>query len=108
MSGQPRPDEPVMIGKQLRVETFSQPPYQGRRSLNVGKQKRKSLHRHSLEGQPGCTTGHRAQRNAPPARQQTPDAAAFTSTLRADPFMRADLFMCHHACFCTGLDRGSR
>ena len=37
--------------QQLRVETFPQPPHEGRRALNVGKQKRESLHRHSQERQ---------------------------------------------------------
>jgi hypothetical protein len=40
VSGQARPDERVMIGQDLRVETVSQPPQGRRRALDVGKQER--------------------------------------------------------------------
>jgi hypothetical protein len=62
MSGKTRPDQPVMVGKQLCVEIFSQPLNQGRRALDVGKHEREGLHRHSLKanGPPGTTPGHAA------------------------------------------------
>jgi hypothetical protein len=60
MSSKPCPDQRVMVGQQLCVETFAQPPDQGRRALNIGKQKRESLHEQSLGGQQRTATGHRA------------------------------------------------
>ena len=62
-SGQHRPDQRMVISKQLCVETFAQPPDQGRRALNIGKQKRESPHGHSLgasgRSQPGSSwSGH--------------------------------------------------
>jgi hypothetical protein len=57
VSGQPRPDQRVVAGQQLRVQTFPQPPEQGRRALNVGKQERECLHRQSLGSQPRPATG---------------------------------------------------
>ena len=36
MSGKTRPDQPVMAGKQLCVEIFTQPLDQGCRALDVG------------------------------------------------------------------------
>jgi hypothetical protein len=66
VSGQSRPDQRVLAGKQLRVETFPQPLEQGRRALNVGKQERESLHRQSLGSQPRPATGHQADAPAQP------------------------------------------
>jgi len=51
----------VVVGEQLRVETFPQPPDQGRRALNVGEQERESLHGQSLGGQPKSATGHQVR-----------------------------------------------
>ena len=42
-------DQRVMASEYLRVNVFTQPPEQRRRALNVGKQKRESLHEHSVE-----------------------------------------------------------
>ena len=60
VSGQHRPDQRVVVGKHLGVETFPQPPEQGRRALDIGKQERESLHRQSLGSQPRPATGHQA------------------------------------------------
>src|ERR1700683_344540 len=43
-----------MAVQHLRVDPVSRPPQQRRRALNVGEQKRESLHGHSVEAPPGC------------------------------------------------------
>ena len=50
VTGQTRPDQRMMTGKHLAVQTFTQPTEQGRRALDVGKQEREGLHGHSLGG----------------------------------------------------------
>ena len=52
VSGNPRPDDRVVVGKDLRVDTLPHPPEQSRRAFDVGEQERERLHRHSVEGQP--------------------------------------------------------
>jgi hypothetical protein len=65
--GQRRPDQRVMPSQHLRVDAPTQPPQQRRRALNIGKQKRESLHGQSVEG----------------AGQEA--AAASRHTIRQDP-----------------------
>jgi hypothetical protein len=50
-----------MVGKHLRVDAIPQAPQQRRRALNVGKQKREGLHKHSVEG-PAKPTAADSQR----------------------------------------------
>ena len=50
VSGQPRPDQRVVTGQQLRVKTFSQPIKQGRGALHIGKEERERLHGPSVGG----------------------------------------------------------
>ena len=50
VSGQGGPDKRVVAGKHLRIGTFPQAPEQCRRALDVGKQKRESLHGKTVEG----------------------------------------------------------
>jgi len=50
MSSQTRPDERVVVGQHLAVETFTQAPQQDRGALDVGEQERERLHGPSLGG----------------------------------------------------------
>jgi hypothetical protein len=43
MRGQLRTDQRVVVGRQLRVKTFTQPPDQGRGALDVGQQNTRKL-----------------------------------------------------------------
>jgi len=61
VSGKTRPDQRVMVGKDLRVLAFPQALQQRRRALDVGEEERESLHEHSVKGPAGLRYHHRGR-----------------------------------------------